>query len=126
MLLKCNATWIATDTGSRYEKGCTYDVNDARATAVYYAAPEGTFDVVGADPPIRPRVGARPAPVSESISETTASGMTVPDRRARGGNVRSSDDCPWKRCDYVNSAVDKQRALTSHLARKHGGRRPGA
>ena len=139
MLLRCNATWIAEDTGSRYESGNTYDVAARRGEVLYLDAPEGTFDVIGAEPPRRPL----PAPVPEAITAPTASGLTVPDRRARGGRVRGVDDtrqdiskdvttirpsgdCPWKRCDYVTTAIDRDRAVTAHLGRAHGGKRPGA
>ena len=129
MLLRCNATWIAEDTGSRYESGNTYDVASRRGEVLYLAAPEGTFDVMGEEPPRRPL----PAPVPEAITAPTASGLTVPDRRARGGRVRApasareaSASCPWKRCDYETTAIDRERAVTAHLGRAHGGKRPRA
>jgi len=123
MKLQCNSVWIDPETGSRYEAGNVYDVNDAKATLVYYGAPEGTFDPLGVDPPIRPRTEPR-----VGVS-TTASGIEAPDRQMRGGEIRTAppdDDCPWKRCEYVNKAVDKERALEGHLKRQHGGRRPRA
>ncbi len=136
MKLRCNATWIAADSGSRYEAGNVYDVADVKAREVDLAAPEGTFDVQGGEPPRRPPVAIEEPAVGTS---TTASGMNVPDRRMRGGEVRApapapapareataNDHCPWKRCDYVNKAVNKERALDAHLKRQHGGRRPRA
>ena len=84
MLLKCKATWIAADTGSRYEAGNVYDVQNARATTLYHSAPAGTFDVLGQDPPTAPRTIARPELVAP---ETTS----APDRSMRGGVARSSE-----------------------------------
>ncbi len=130
MKLHCNAAWIAPDTGSRYEAGNVYDIAGQRGPALYLMAPEGTFDVLGDDPPRPSRTEPRGVGVGTS---TTASGMNVPDRRMRGGDVRApaparatNDGCPWKRCDYVNTAVNKERALDAHLKRQHGSRRPRA
>ena len=90
MLLKCKATWIARDTGSRYEVGNVYDVQDARATTLYHAAPAGTFDVLGQDPPTAPRTIARP----ELVAPET---MSAPDRSMRDGLARDVKTEPKKR-----------------------------
>lgn len=94
MLLGCQKTWIDPETGSRYEAGNTYDVNDRKAAPMYLRAPDGTFDVFGQDPPQRPKPPEPPeaqaaSAVTEDISEQTASDMNVPDRRARGGKKRT-------------------------------------
>ena len=106
MLLRCNATWIAEDTGSRYEVGNVYDVQNARATTLYHSAPAGTFDVLGQDPPTAPRTIARPEPTAPVAPET----MSAPDRSMRGGLARSDES--------------EQATKTQPKKRQPGGRRP--
>ena len=107
MLLKCNAVYIAEDTGSRYEVGNVYDVQNARATTLYHSAPAGTFDVLGQDPPTAPRTIARPEPTAP---ETTS----APDRSMRGGLARSDES------EQTTKTQPKKQQP------KHGGRRPRA
>ena len=85
MLLRCNETWTAGDTGSRYEAGNIYDIADAKAGALYHTAPEGTFDVVGGEPPGRGTVGRTVKPAPAEVPEAAPA---APDRRMRGGKVR--------------------------------------
>ena len=105
MLLKCKATWIAADTGSRYEVGNVYDVQNALATTLYHAAPAGTFDVLGQDPPTAPRTIGRPEPTAPET-------LSAPDRSMRGGIARSDES--------------EQTTKTEPKKRQHGGRRPRA
>jgi len=89
MLLGCQKTWIDPETGSRYEAGNKYDIADRKAEQVYLRAPEGAFTVFGQDAPQRPAQAA-----TKAISETTASDITVPDRKARGGKKRTGSKRP--------------------------------
>ena len=116
MLLKCNATWIAPDTGSRYEAGNTYDVRDAKATGLCFDAPEGTFEALGQDTPARPRAILQNA--EPEVPETT---MSAPDRNMRGGQARTPTRTP--KASAASAAKPK---TTTKKQTQDGGRRPKA
>ncbi len=74
MILKCVADY-SSELGT-YRKGeKTDDLSDEQASLLMRDSP-GSFE------PVKPRK-------VKDVSEETASGMSVPDRRARGGRRRS-------------------------------------
>ena len=85
MRLRCIGPYRSS-AGS-WEPGQDVDVSEEVAAFLLRDSP-GSFEVPTAGGESVPP----PAPSLAAISETNASGLTVPDRRARGGRVRKEQE----------------------------------